>query len=326
MAHERLLTLTAPAGARAAALVREATGLPNSDVRGLFDHGCVQRDGEPCADPGQLLEGGERLEVRYEPGRRYRSAPRARPTAAFRLAHEDPYLLVVDKAPGVLTVPNHGEPDTLLDAVQAYLGRGRKRPPRLFVVHRLDRETSGLLVIARTPEAAHGLKAQFAAHSPERVYLAIVAGSVREDAGTFRSRLATDPSLNQRSTSHPDAGKPAVTHFRVLRRLPGATAVEVRLETGRRNQIRVHFAEAGHPVLGDPRYAPERARHARWKTRRMALHAAVLGFTHPVTGRSLRFESPLPPEMAAFLEAGPGTNTRPHAGPATRPQTRRRRA
>jgi 23S rRNA pseudouridine1911/1915/1917 synthase len=215
-------------------------------------------------------------------------------------------------------VPNHGEPDTLLAAVRDYLGRGRRQPPRLLVVHRLDRETSGVLVLARTPEAVHGLKAQFAAHSPERLYVALVAGNPPQDAGTFRSRLATDPSLNQRSTSHPDAGKLAITHYRVTRRLDGVAAVEVRLETGRRNQIRVHFAEAGHPVLGDPRYAPERARHPRWKVRRMALHAAVLGFRHPVTGQALRFESPLPPEFAALLEEGVAHVTR-----TAKPRSRR---
>lgn len=305
MPPERHLTLTASEPTRAAALVRAATGLPHATVKGLFEHGCVERGDEACADPGLLLAAGERLELRYDPERRYRGKARVRPSAAFKLVYEDPYLVVVDKAPGVLTVPNHGEPDTLQAAVQAYLGRGRKKRPRLFIVHRLDRETSGLLVIARTPDVAHELKGQFAAHSPERMYVALVAGSVQDDTGTVRSRLATDAALNQRSISFPDVGKLAVTHYRVVQRLAGATAVEVRLETGRRNQIRVHFSEAGHPVLGDPRYAPEQARHPRWKTRRMALHAAVLGFEHPVTKRTLRFESPLPPEMADFLEEAP---------------------
>jgi 23S rRNA pseudouridine1911/1915/1917 synthase len=313
MAGERELSGSAGTGGggeRAAALVRRLTGLPHAVVRGLFDHGCVTREGAACDDPGLLLAPGERVVVRYDPARRYRPRPQPRASHAFRLVYEDPYLLVVDKAPGVLTVPNHGEKDTLVDAVRAYLGRGRRQAPRVFVVHRLDRETSGLLLIARTPDAAHGLKAQFAAHSPERVYQALVAGRVDAEAGTFRSRLATDPALNQRSTTHPDAGKPAVTHYRVTARVPGATAVEVRLETGRRNQIRVHFSEAGHPVLGDPRYAPARARHPRWKVRRMALHAAVLGFTHPVTGRSLRFESPPPQEFAALLAAPPEPSAR----------------
>jgi 23S rRNA pseudouridine1911/1915/1917 synthase len=316
MAEQRRLTLTASGGERAAALVHQGTGLPHSVVRGLFEHGCVLRGEAACEDPAALLTPGERLAVAYEPGRRYRGKPRPRASAAFRLVYEDPYLLVVDKAAGVLTVPNHGEPDTLQDAVRAYLGRGRKRPPPVFIVHRLDRETTGLLVIARTGDAAHGLKTQFAAHSPERMYLALVAGELSAESGTFRSRLATDPSLNQRSTTHPDAGKLAITHYRVRQRLPGATAVEVRLETGRRNQIRVHFAEAGHPVLGDPRYAPERARHPRWKTRRMALHAAVLGFTHPETGRTLRFEAPAPEEMTRFL-AAPSVPA-PAAAPARR--------
>ncbi|MBI3993106.1 MAG: RluA family pseudouridine synthase, partial [Candidatus Lambdaproteobacteria bacterium] len=225
----------------------------------------------------------------------------------------DSCLLVVDKAAGVLTVPNHDEPDTLLGAVGTFLGRGRRHPPRLFIVHRLDRDTSGLLVIARTEEAAQALKAQFAAHQPERVYCAIVAGRLPVDAGSYRSRLATDSALNQRSTDQPGAGKLAITHYRVTRRLPGATAVEVRLETGRRNQIRVHFSEAGHPVLGDVRYTPEQARHPRWRTRRLALHAAVLGFTHPLTGATLRFESPLPPEFSHMLE-GKDPSARPARG------------
>jgi 23S rRNA pseudouridine1911/1915/1917 synthase len=300
---ERCLALTAAGGERAAALVREATGLPHAVVRGLFGHGCVLRGGEACGDPGALLAAGEQLEVRYEPGRRYRGKAASRPERAFRLVYEDPWLLVVDKAPGVLTEPNHGETDTLVDAVRRYLGRGRRQDPRVFVVHRLDRETSGVLVIARTPNMAHALKALFAAHKPERRYVALVAGAVSDAEGTFRSRLATDPALNQRSTTHPDAGKLAVTHYRVTQRLAGATAVEVRLETGRRNQIRVHFSEAGNPVLGDPRYTPGQARHPLWKSRRMALHAALLGFAHPETGRALRFESPLPEEFTRFLDA-----------------------
>jgi len=317
MASLREVSLTAADGERAGALVHRGTGLPHSVVRGLFDHGCVERAGQPCDDAGALLAPGETLEVRYDPARRYRGKPRPRPSAAFRLVYEDPYLLVVEKAAGVLTVPNHGEPDTLLGAVQSYLGRGRKKPPPVLVVHRLDRETTGLLVLARTADVAHALKTQFAAHKPERMYLAIVAGHLPAESGTFRSRLATDPSLNQRSTSHPNAGKLAITHYRVRQRVPGATAVEVRLETGRRNQIRVHFSEARHPVLGDPRYTPEQARHPRWKTRRMALHAAVLGFTHPETGRALRFEAPPPEELARFLaSAAPAAPRRgPRRGP-----------
>jgi 23S rRNA pseudouridine1911/1915/1917 synthase len=303
MSEEVVAVVGAADEGPAQALVRRLTGLSNAVVRGLFEHGCVLRDDVPCHDPGTRLVTGERLVLRFERGRRYRGKPRARPNSAFRLVHEDPYLVVVDKRSGVLTVPNHGEPDTLIGAVSAYLGRGRRRAPYLQVVHRLDRDTSGLLVIARTDEAAHGLKRQLAAHTPERIYHALVAGRLARDSGTFRSNLATDAALNQRSTGLPGVGKAAVTHYRVLSRVAGATAVEVRLETGRRNQIRVHFSEAGHPVLGDLRYTPEQARHPHWRTKRLALHATVLGFVHPVTGRTMRFASPDPPEFAALLAA-----------------------
>ncbi len=314
MSEEVVAVVAAADEGPAQALVRRLTGLSNAVVRGLFEHGCVLRNDAPCHDPGTRLVAGERLVLRFERGRRYRGKSRTRPSSAFRLVHEDSDLVVVDKSAGILTVPNHGEPDTLIGAVSAYLGRGRRRAPYLQVVHRLDRDTSGLLVIARTDEAAHGLKRQLAAHPPERIYHALVAGRLAQDSGTFRSNLATDAALNQHSTGLPGVGKAAVTHFRVLSRVSGATAVEVRLETGRRNQIRVHFSEAGHPVLGDIRYTPERAGHRHWRVRRLALHAAVLGFKHPVTGRGMRFESPDPPEFAALLaaagQAPPGQRSR----------------
>jgi 23S rRNA pseudouridine1911/1915/1917 synthase len=134
--------------------------------------------------------------------------------------------------------------------------------------------------------------------------MAITAGVLDQDEGTFESLLATDRDLNRFSTEDAEIGQRAVTHFRVMKRLTDATLVRVWLETGRRNQIRVHFAEAGHPVLGDPRYEPRRAAHPRWRSKRLALHARQLGFDHPVTGKHLRFVSPLPVEMERFLRQG----------------------
>lgn len=322
MAKELAAVIGAADEGPARGLVRALTGLSHSAVQGLFDHGCVFRDGAPCHDPLTPLRAGERVELRYDAGRRYRPKPRPRTHAAFRLVHEDPHLIVVDKAAGVLTVPAQGETDTLLDAVRSQLGRGARHPPKLYVVHRLDRDTSGLLVIARSAKVARALEEQFAAHAPERMYRAIVAGRLTQDRGTFRSHLAADASLNQRSTRGPDEGKLAITHFEVTARIPGATAVCVRLETGRRNQIRVHFSEAGHPVLGDRRYSPDQARHPRWPAKRLALHAAVLGFTHPMLGQLLRFESPLPEEFSRFL----GKNAEGVRTPKAKARPRRRRA
>jgi 23S rRNA pseudouridine1911/1915/1917 synthase len=190
----------------------------------------------------------------------------------------------------------------LLHKVEAYVrhvakGRGA------FAVHRLDRGVSGLLVFGKSQEIVRQLKDQFAASKPEREYVAIVAGRVKEKEGTFESLLATDKDLNRFSTDDESIGQLAITHFRVVARLEGATLVQVRLETGRRNQIRVHFAEAGHPVLGDPRYEPELAAHRRWPHERLALHARLLGFEHPITGQAIRLESPLPSEIARFLKS-----------------------
>jgi len=128
--------------------------------------------------------------------------------------------------------------------------------------------------------------------------------------GTFRSRLITEKNLSRRSTKKPGEGELAITHYRVSRVLDGASLVMVQLETGRRNQIRVQFAEAGHPVLGDPRYRPDEARHKRWPHKRLALHAAMLAFAHPVTGEELRFESALPMEFEEFLSAAKASGRR----------------
>jgi 23S rRNA pseudouridine1911/1915/1917 synthase len=157
------------------------------------------------------------------------------------------------------------------------------------------------LVLGKTQEIVHELKDQFAASKPEREYIAIVAGQMERPSGTFESLLATDKDLNRFSTDDEEIGQLAITHYRVISVLSDTTLVQVRLETGRRNQIRVHFAEAGHPVLGDQRYRPEAAAHRHWPHKRLALHARLLGFEHPVTDQPLRFEAALPTEMERFI-------------------------
>lgn len=169
------------------------------------------------------------------------------------------------------------------------------------VVHRLDRDTSGLLVFAKDAQTADALRDQFRVHSVERIYVAIVAGHVKSDAGTFDSYLTTNRDLDRYSTHEDEAGERAITHYRVRSRGVDTTLVEVQLETGRRNQIRVHFAEAGHPVLGDRRYGSERGAQAHWPDDRLALHAVVLGLVHPATQEFMRWESTLPAVFRAFI-------------------------
>jgi 23S rRNA pseudouridine1911/1915/1917 synthase len=288
-------------GQRIDRLVQHLVGLSRSQVTGLFDHGCVKLRGATCTQPATRLAEGDQVDVRYDAGQRYHPKPKPRARLGFEIAFEDKHLIVVNKPADLLTVPTRRqETNTLQHKVEAYVrhvskGRGA------FPVHRLDRGVSGLLVLGKSSEITSALKDQFAANKPEREYLAIVAGHVYPQEGTFQSLLATDKDLNRFSTEDASIGQNAITHYRVVELLTDTSLVQVRLETGRRNQIRVHFAEAGHPVLGDPRYEPAQAAHRQWPYSRLALHARLLGFTHPVTHQPLRFEASLPAELERFL-------------------------
>ncbi|MBK8229250.1 MAG: RluA family pseudouridine synthase [Candidatus Eisenbacteria bacterium] len=283
-------------------VVQELTQLSRREIKGLLDHETVSLNGEACTQGQVRVAPGDTVEVTYDPHTRYHERPRSAERGAnFRRVFEDEALIVVDKAAMVLTQPTERhESNTLVDLVGRYLARsgGRHRP---LLVHRLDRETSGLLVLAKSPRAAEGLERQFRAHTAEREYLAILAGNMERGEGTIESMLATNLALTRFSTEDESLGERAVTHFKVRGRKHGATTVRVRLETGRRNQIRVHFAEAGHPVLGDRRYRPEIARHSLWSHARLALHAAVLGLAHPLTGQPLRWEAAAPAAFRPFL-------------------------
>ena len=288
-------------------IVQELTGRSRADVKGLFHHHCVARNEVECLNPGEPVVAGDVVRVRHDSHRRYHVSPPERGHAEFRLIHEDDDVIIVDKAAGVLSVPTEREEgNTLLDLLSARIARQRRRG-RATAVHRLDRGTSGVLVFAKHQRAADALQTQFREHSVIREYAAIVAGRLRESTGTFRSRLRTGKDLRRFSVADDEPGEDAVTHYRVEQELDRATLVRVTLETGRRNQIRVHFAEAGHPVVGDDKYDPAAARHRRWKAKRFALHAAVLGFLHPLTKRAMRFESPLPPEFVQFVAGFPTT-------------------
>ncbi|MCC7146216.1 MAG: RluA family pseudouridine synthase [Phycisphaeraceae bacterium] len=297
-------TVAEPFTGRIDHVVAKLTGWSRARVTGLFEANCVRVNGNPCGQTFTRVKPGDVVELRYDPQRRYKPPPPAWKDTAFKLVFEDEHILVVDKSPMVLTVPTGDSPGrTLWDAVNRYLSRSGKRK-EASVVHRLDRGTSGLLVFAKSPGVAKTLKDQFADHKPYREYLALVAGLLPKQKGTFKSYLATAANLDRYSTPDTRKGQLAITHYQVEQKLADTTLVRCRLETGRRNQIRVHFAEIDHPVLGDPRYRPDLAKHPRWRFRRLALHAGVLGFEHPVTGKSLRFESPVPWEFERVIGRG----------------------
>jgi 23S rRNA pseudouridine1911/1915/1917 synthase len=219
------------------------------------------------------------------------------------IVYEDAAVIVLNKPAGVLAVPleRRGAARSVFEDLKHYLRVRRK--PRPFVVHRIDRDTSGLVLFAKTAAARQLLKDQFKRHRPQRIYQAVVYGHPSPASGTWRDRLTWDEKALIQKETHPrdPRGKEAVSHYRVLERLKGAALVEVSLVTGRRNQIRIQARLRGHTLVGERRYTygPERLRPISFN--RQALHASRLTFAHPVDGREMRFEAPLPPDMMALI-------------------------
>jgi 23S rRNA pseudouridine1911/1915/1917 synthase len=225
---------------------------------------------------------------------------------ALEIVFEDDHLLVVDKPAGMVVHPAAGNPDgTLVNALLHHCaGRlsGIGGVARPGIVHRIDKDTSGLLVVAKTDRAHEGLAAQFARHSIERVYQAIVSGVPTTGGGSVDAPLARSSANRHKMAIVAEGrGKRAVTHWRLIERLRESAMVECRLETGRTHQVRVHMASIGHPLLGDPVYGRTRPAHRELLKRlgfhRQALHAAALGFVHPVSNENLTFKSPLPSDI-----------------------------
>jgi 23S rRNA pseudouridine1911/1915/1917 synthase len=283
-------------------------------VQRWIAEGRVKVDGKICR-PKQQVRGGSKLEV--EPSEPPPSAAEPDASVEFRVLFEDPHLVVVDKPAGLVVHPARGHATgTLVNGLLARGGFERAsadaRDPnasvRPGVVHRIDKDTSGILVVAKDEPTREGLKAQLSAHSVERVYQALTLGVPKP--GKVETLYDRHPRSRLRFTSKTSDGKRAVTHVRVLESLASGLAglIECRLETGRTHQIRVHLSEQlGTPLLADWLYGrtpgtPELAEIAS-TLGRQALHAAVLGFVHPVTTERLRFESELPADLAQALAA-----------------------
>jgi 23S rRNA pseudouridine1911/1915/1917 synthase len=215
------------------------------------------------------------------------------------ILHEDADLVIADKPAGLLTLSTEaGEKDTLLSRVNAYLQFRYRKRPYVGVVHRLDKETSGAVVFARSREVLRGLQELFRRHDVEREYVALVEGRVHDDAGTIGLEVVRDRGDRRRGTARPgEKGIRAVTHYRVLERFAGATALALTLETGRTHQIRIHLAALGHPVIGDEVYRPRHFSAPTVTAERQMLHARTLGFRHPSTGAAIRVQSDPPSDF-----------------------------
>jgi 23S rRNA pseudouridine1911/1915/1917 synthase len=293
------------AGSALAAELHRAMGLSHRQAKGLIDARCVAVNGETAIKHGQRLEAGDKVKVAYDPALKYEPvhAPKGALDNTFKTLWEDPHLLFVDKPAGLLTVPaEQGGEASLADAVADHYRRRGQKHAQLYIVHRLDRFTSGVLVFARTPEALHHLKKLFALHKLQRTYRAILVGELPENQGTLKGHLIEQAKTLKMRVVDPkrreaEGAQSAVTHYRVVERLPGHTVVEVELETGRRNQIRVQFADRGFPLLGDQVYGEESP-----LLDRQALHAETLGIRHPVTDQLITVTAPPPADFEAALK------------------------
>jgi 23S rRNA pseudouridine1911/1915/1917 synthase len=258
----------------------------------LIEEGHVRVEGEPAA-VRRKVKSGESVEVWLAP-RPVDTAFRAE-AIGLRVVHEDGEVLVIDKPAGLVVHPGSGNWEgTMLNALLHHVPAA-KDLPRAGIVHRLDKETSGLLVVAKTEAAQASLVRQLQARTVKRTYLAVVRGRVERD-GTVDAPIGRHPVQRTKMAVVP-AGKPAVTHYRVRERFAAHTLIECQLETGRTHQIRVHLSSIGHPLEGDPTYAGRGPRIFA----RQALHAWKLAFVHPSTNETVAFESPMPEDLRALL-------------------------
>ena len=312
-----------------AALVPDEASLSRSRLMRMIADGAVSRDGVAVTDPKTKVAEGQIYALRLDPAVQIETLPEDIP---LDVVFEDGDLIVINKPAGIVVHPAPGSPSgTLVNALLAHCGAtlpgigGVQRPG---IVHRIDKDTSGLLVVAKSDRAHHGLSAQFAAHTVTRRYLALVHGVPEpsdprlrglrgvsfEPGGILRvaTHLARHKTDRQRQAVVWDQGRHAVTRAHWLEEFAGAALVECWLETGRTHQIRVHMAYVGHGLLGDQTYGGKKRLSPKLlgavadlgnSFPRQALHAATLGFDHPVTGARLTFEAPLPPDLAALLAA-----------------------
>jgi 23S rRNA pseudouridine1911/1915/1917 synthase len=300
--------------------------LSRARLQALIASGAVSLQGKPVKDGNHRVKAGETYKVVIPP------ATPARPVGQdipLTVVYEDKDVIVIEKPPGLVVHPAAGNPDgTLVNALIAHCGDslvgvgGEARPG---IVHRLDKDTSGLLIAAKNERAMGSLAKQFAKHTIERAYHAVVWGAPRAGEGMVEGDIGRNPFDRKRMAVMRSGGKHARTRYRVIetfgaKERPFASLIECRLETGRTHQIRVHLTHLGHPLIGDPSYgkarqAPrakspveEKAFAAAGNFERQALHAYILGFQHPSLHKTMRFESPWPADFAALIEALRGLN------------------
>lgn len=282
------------------------SGLTRSQIQRLIEEGFVLVEGKPVK-PSKKLNGGELVSVTFPPPESIEAEPEDIPV---EIIYEDEDVVVVNKSPGIAVHAGAGiKEGTLVNALlykcRGLSGIGGKIRPG--IVHRLDKDTSGVIVVAKNDSAHQALVNQFKSREVEKKYLALIVGNIKEESGSFTSRIGRHPTDRVKMTTKGKTGREALTLWKVVKRYGDATLVEAAPKTGRTHQIRVHFAENGYPILGDKVYGPRKYKSdllesVTKKLGRQALHAAVIGFTHPRSGEYVEFRAPLPEDMKGAID------------------------
>ncbi len=300
MKIERFDVAEAAAGQRLDVFLTEAAGFSRGRVQKLLKQGAVTGPTGKAAKGNLRVAAGDVVTLSYEEPEEFVLAPEAIPLS---ILYEDEDMIVIDKARGMVCHPAAGNlTGTLVQALLHHVGPSILDvgdPARPGIVHRLDKDTSGVMVAAKTARAYEALKKEIGTHEAVRHYWALVHGNLPADSGIIRLPLGRSPKDRLKWAVEPKTGKPAVTHFRVLEQFPHYSWLDCRLETGRTHQIRVHMAHIEHPVVNDPLYGYKKD---HFPIAGQALHSHTLDIHHPVTGEEMHFEAPLPEDLELCLE------------------------
>lgn len=310
MSEPEIITGTITAPARLDKALADATALSRARVQVLIADGMVEVGGAYAASPSQKVAPGTSFRIAVPAAAEAEARPQAIP---LDIAYEDDHLIVINKPAGMVVHPAAGNPDgTLVNALLHHCEgslSGIGGVARPGIVHRIDKDTSGLLVVAKSDAAHEGLAAQFAEHSVHRRYIAVCAGHPNPAEGTIDARIGRSDANRKKMAvldKNSSRGKHAITHYKTLKRLDSSAMIECRLETGRTHQVRVHCASIGHALLGDPLYGKTPKELKSLLTSlgfaRQALHAAELGFLHPISSQELRFTADLPDDMQELID------------------------
>ena len=260
------------------------------NIKSLLRNKQVWVNGQFVTQFNHQLNPGDIVVIKWSPAS-YGSLSRS-----LRIVYQDEHLIVVDKFHGLLSIATEGEKQATAYSILSSFVKQQNVTNKIFVVHRLDRDTSGLMMFAKSEEVQALLQSSWKESIVERTYMAVVEGQVEEPEGTISSYIYESKALMMHTTKDKEKGDLAITHYRVIKSKPAYSLVEIKLETGRKNQIRLHMQEIGHSIVGDKKYGATGNPIAR-----LALHASVLAFIHPVTREKMKFESPLPTKFRRLI-------------------------